>query len=121
VSANETRAIPTAPAARAGSWSAEKLGIANDGRPLGSGPTTEMSYRRARSNRPTATVAPTTATSTPGIFGHHRLNPRITSRQATPMSSAVPFVSPSATARAKARAWGITPSASTEKPNSLGS
>jgi hypothetical protein len=37
------------------------------------------------------------------------------------MSRATVFVSPSATPRAKARASAITPSASTEKPNSFGS
>jgi hypothetical protein len=121
VSANETRAIPRAPARRASSWSTETLGISNDGRPLGSAPTTERSYRSASPNTPTATVAATTATSTPGILGRHRLNPRITSRQATPMISAALFVSPSATPRTKARASGITPSASMEKPKSFGS
>ena len=88
---------------------------------MGSGPTTERSYRCARPNTPTATVAPTTATSTPGILGRHRLNARITTRQATPMISAAVFVSPSTTPRTKARASGITPSASMEKPKSFGS
>jgi hypothetical protein len=121
VSANETRAIPMAPATSDPRWSAETLGISNDGRPLGSGPTTTRSYRWARSNTPTATVAPTTATSTPGIFGHHRLQARITIRQATPMTSAARFVWPSRTPRTRALASGITPSASVEKPSSFGS
>jgi hypothetical protein len=121
VSANETRAIPTAPATRAPRSWAGTLGSWNDGSPLGSGPTTETPYRSARPNTPTATVAPTTATSTPGTLGRHRLHPRITARQATPMTSAARLVSPSATPRSKARVSGITPSASTEKPKSLGS
>jgi hypothetical protein len=36
------------------------------------------------------------------------------------MISAAPFVSPSTTPRTRARASGITPSASMEKPKSLG-
>jgi hypothetical protein len=90
VSANETRAIPMAPATRTPrSWA--------------------------------GTPGSWTATSTPGTLGRHRLQARITARQATPMISAVRLVSPSATPPTKARASGITPSASTEKPKSLGS
>jgi hypothetical protein len=46
------------------------------------------------------------------------LNAKITNRQATPMMRAAAFVSPSTTPRTKARASGITPSASMEKPKS---
>jgi hypothetical protein len=49
------------------------------------------------------------------------LHAKITSRQATPMSSAARFVSPSARPATKARVSGMRPSASMENPNSLGS
>ncbi len=121
VSANETSAMPTAPTASFPRSPASTDGNENDGKPRGSSPTTDTSRRAARSNTATTTVAPTTHTSTPGTRFAHRLQARITAIPARPMARAVRLVSPSATPSTKARVPSMTPSASTENPNSLGS
>ena len=66
-------------------------------------------------------VAPTAAMRIPGIRGCQRRQTRMTAIDPRPIASAVGFVRPEATPSTKARATSGTPSAWTEKPNSLGS
>ena len=53
--------------------------------------------RSARWNTPTAAVAPTTATNTPGAFGRTRLQPMMMTREATPITKDTQLVRPCAT------------------------
>ena len=73
----------------------------------------------ARSSAATAAVAPTTARSTPGIFGETRRRPTIVAIEPMPIASAAGSVSSSPAT--KSRTAGIRFSASTENPNSFGS
>ncbi len=86
-----------APAASAPRSASETIGIWNDGRPCGSGPTTDTPATSARLNTPTTIVAPTTAINTPGILGQRRLKIKTTARHVTPIAKAVQFVRPCAT------------------------
>ena len=92
----------------------------NAGRPSGSEPSTATPALAERSNTLTTRVAPITAINTPGS----RLLPlssRIVASVATPRRNAVQFVRPVHTASPIAQRLRNGPSASTEKPNSLGS
>ena len=97
VSANETSVIAMAPAASAPRSASETTGIWKDGRPCGSGPTTETPAVTARSNTPTTIVAPTTAINTPGILGQRRLKIKTMARHEAPIAKAVQLVMPCAT------------------------
>jgi hypothetical protein len=95
-------------------------GTAKVGNPDGTSPTT-VTPRATRSNDDTATMEPTTATSTPGIFGSQRWNPMITARDARPTTSAAGTVSLLPTPSRKAFVWLITLPLEPLKPNSFGS
>ena len=117
MSVNATNAIPIAAGTRVLKSSNDTVGTLNAGSPAGTSPTTGISSARPRAA--TITVAPTTATNTPGTFGATRRRPRMTTSDPTPMASAVALVSSSPAT--KSRSAGIRFSASTEKPNSFGS
>ena len=96
------------------------VGTVNGGKPWGSTPMvfTPWSWR---SSRLTARAVTTTTTSTDGIRGISRCSRRIPISEPTPSTAAVEFASPSASPERKALASSMRPSASTEKPRSLGS
>jgi hypothetical protein len=66
-------------------------------------------------------VAPTTAMRIAGSLGTTRLATTMNARAATPTVRATGFVRPARNPSANATASAAIPSASTEKPNSLGS
>ena len=90
------------------------------GKPCGSTPIVSTPWS-CRSNALTATAASTTTTSTLGSFGSSRFSSRMPTSEATPIAAAVALASPCANPDTKARASAMSPSASTEKPRSLGS
>ena len=96
-------------------------GIVRGGSPTGNGPTTGRPDRVDRSSTADTTVAPTTAIRMPGTVGRQRLTPKMTARDTTPMASATGIVSPSISPSTNAAVSATRPSASTLKPNSLGS
>jgi hypothetical protein len=120
VSVRDTTAMPTAPAMSRGRSCRGTVGKVSGGKPCGIAPTTSTP-RPVRSNTRTATIDRITATSTPGTFGIQRWASRISTRHPAPRTAATPTTSPSATPRMNAVASGRRPSASTEKPQSLGS
>ena len=71
VSVNATNAIPRAPTTSSHRSSSGTVGTVNGGTPSGIGPTT-VTPRSCRSNRFTAAIESTTATSTPGTRGSTR-------------------------------------------------
>jgi hypothetical protein len=77
--------------------------------------------RSVRSNAITAAMPRPTATITPGIRGHQRRAPRITTMPSSPTASAAPLALPRARPWTKSRTSGISPRPSMENPNSLGS
>ncbi len=119
VSVSATSAIPRAPATSRGR-SETGLGTVSGGNPLGSVPTSETPWLE-RSNAAEAAMAATTATSTPGMRGSQCPSARITARPKRPMATAAPTASPEVSPLTKARASSISPLASVENPNSLGS
>jgi len=121
VSAKATNVIARAPAASVGRSAEETLGNWKEGKPCGSGPTTDTPAAAARSNTLTTSVAATTATSTPGMRGHRRLKRRTIARHVTPMAQLVQLVSPCATPCTKLMPSCTSPSPLAEKPRILGS
>ena len=118
VSVNETIVMPTAPTARATASDALVHGSCGVGNPLGNVPTVDTPWA-ARSNSADATVTPTTATSTAGIFLVNRGRTSSTISTHSPVRSVTALrpLRPSTNPRTSS----TKPSASTEKPNSLGS
>ena len=92
-------------------------GNAGVGNPLGNDPTVATPLA-ARSKTAVTTVAPTTATSTAGTLFDNRGKTSRMTRVARPISRAVVFVS--LRPETKAFVSSTKPSASVEKPNSLG-
>ena len=117
MSANATNAIPIAAGMSDVKSSNEMSGASNAGRPPGTLPTTGMSSARPRTL--TDTVAPTTASKTPGNRGAKCRRTRISTSEPAPSASAVPFVSSSPTM--KSRTPGTSRSGSMERPSSWGS
>ena len=118
MSVNDTRATPSAPAS---SWLMSErptLGIDGCGNPCGSTPTTETPFG---SNTTTARMAPATATRKPGTIGVSDRSTTMVTRQPTPMASAAPTVSPSATSCTKLRLASRAVLPDAENPNSFGS
>ena len=120
VSPMATSEMPTAPASSRGRSAASTAGMEGSGKPCGRTPMTETP-RAARSRTTERTMATTTATRMPGARGMSRLSPRMMARLSSPMPSAQGFVRPSATPCRKATDSAMSPSASVEKPKSLGS
>jgi hypothetical protein len=120
VSVSETTAIPTAPATSRARSDRGRLGTVRGGNPWGRGPTRETPWS-ARLKALAARIETTTATSTAGSLGTSRWRPAMRTRPSRPIASAAATVSPLDSPLAKPVASGISPSASTEKPNSLGS
>ena len=120
VSARATTAMATAPRNSSGRSPQATVGIVNGGNPWGSTPIV-FTPSACRSRRLTASAARTTTTSTAGTFGINRCISRMPTSESTPMVAAVGLTSWSATPVTKALASSISPSASTEKPKSLGS
>jgi hypothetical protein len=120
VSVSETTAMPTAPATSRARSDMGTLGRVRGGNPWGRGPTRETP-RSARSKALATRIETTTATSTAGTLGTSRWSPAMTTRPSRPTASAAAAVSPFASPVAKPAASGMSPSASTEKPNSFGS
>ena len=87
--------------------------------PLGQTPTTSTPGRRGRASDVTS-IAPTTATKTPGTTGANRFRTMITARHATPMRQRVTRSSRRGAGRRREPRPG-TSSPPTEKPNSFGS
>ncbi len=121
VSAIDTSAMAAAPVTMVVRLPRSNMGNVGRGRPCGSGPTVATLQVAAAPVMATTMVAPTTATSTPGILGSQRLKPTMTTMQATPMARSAGLVSPSATPWTKACVSATSPSASIEKPKSFGS
>ena len=120
VSVSDTTAMPIAPATSSARSDIATLGSVNGGKPLGSGPTRETPWS-ARLKALAARIETTTATRTAGILGTSRWSTKMRTRPSRPTASAAATVSPSASPLKKPTASGMNPSASTEKPNSLGS
>ncbi len=120
VSARATTAIATAPRSSSGRSPNATVGTVSGGKPWGSTPMV-LTPSSCRSNRFTASAASTTTTRTAGILGISRCMRRMPSSETTPISAAVLLTSWSASPVRKARVSAISPSASTEKPKSLGS
>jgi hypothetical protein len=118
VSASATTAIATAPSSSAGMSPHGTVGTVKGGNPWGSTPTVDTPSAW-RSRRLTASAATTTTRRTDGIFGRRRCSRRIPTSEATPSTAAVVLASSSPVRNAVASS--MSPSASTEKPNSLGS
>ena len=110
--------MPTAASSRGPTSETLVQGIDGVGTPWGSAPVT-FTPSAARSNQADTTVAPTTATSTAGIFVVILGRTRSTASTERPNTSAVVSV-----ASRFVRNWRTSstkPSASVEKPNSFGS
>ena len=120
VSAIDTTAIASPPAAIAARSSSETAGTPNVGRPCGNGPTTGTPADAASPRNPTSAVPPTAAISTPGIAGSQRRHTAMIANAPRPTASAAGTVSPSATPTRKSRPMATTPSPSTENPNNFG-
>ena len=95
-------------------------GTAGPGRPWGRAPSTDRPARVSRSNTAAASVAPATATRTPGTR-RLPLSMPMTTSVAVPTARAAPFVSPASSAPANAPMRATGPSPSPPKPNRAGS
>ena len=117
MSANATNAIPTAAGSSTVASESCTSGQPTCGSPEGTEPTIGSSSESP--STATRAVAPTTAISTPGSLGEISRRPKITARQPAPNASAVGSVS--SRPLMNSRTAPMKSSASTEKPNSLGS
>ena len=120
VSASDTTAMASAPAASGARSDHCTVGMVSGGKPCGSSPT-RLTPRSPSSKMLLTAMARTTMTSTAGTFGSQRWRTRTTATPPRPTAAAAGTTSPSATPRTKPAISANRPSASTPKPSSLGS
>ena len=118
VSVRETRVMPTAAMSSGTTSSVLVHGMLGDGTPCGSAPTVTTPSAAASPSAAHTAVAPTTATRIAGTFLVMRGRTSSTSSTPTPISSVVVLVS--SRWSKNWRSSSMKPSASVEKPNSLG-
>ena len=120
VSASETSEIASAPATSGPRSDQPTDGTVSGGNPFGSTPI-RLTPRSPSAKTALTTMARTTMTRTLGTFGNHRCRTRITTMPPIPTAAAAGTISPCASPWRKPTNSPISPSASTENPNSLGS
>ena len=120
VSASDTSAIATAPPASVARSDQSTLGTVSGGKPCGRTPI-RLTPRSPSPSTALTTMADTTMTSTAGTFAHHRCRTRITAMPPRPTAAAAGTTSPCASPATKPVNSPMSPSASTENPNSFGS